>query len=1189
MIYTREMRLKQMQEHLSRRVLVLDGAMGTAIQDRNLTAADFGGEALEGCNENLVRTRPDVILDIHKGYLAAGADIIETNTFGGTPLVLAEYGLAEHAEEINRVAAKLARQAANAFSSDQRPRFVAGSIGPTTKAISVTGGVTFDELVENFRVQARGLLLGESDYLLIETSQDTRNVKAALLGCDLAFADVGFRVPVAISGTIEPMGTMLAGQSAEALVASISHRDDLLYVGLNCATGPEFMTDHVRTLAGLARTRVACVPNAGLPDENGTYRETPEMLATVIARFGAAGWLNLIGGCCGTNTGHIAELRKVADAIRPREIPTTTRSMLSGIEYLEVTPELRPVLVGERTNVIGSRKFKDLIIAEKFEEAAEIARAQVKGGAQIIDVCLANPDRNEHADIEKFLGFVTKMVKVPLMIDSTDEKVIEASLKWCQGKAIINSINLEDGEERFEKVVPLAKKYGAALVVGTIDDDPKQGMGVTRQRKLEIARREYELLTKKYRVEPEDIWWDVLVFPCATGDAQYVGSAVETIEGLRLVKQEFPRTKSTLGVSNVSFGLPPAGREVLNSVFLYHCVQAGLDSAIVNTEKLERYASIPDNERELAEDLLFNRTQKGDVVARFAAHFREAKKTRIAAADLPLDERLARYIVEGTKEGLTADLQKKLDEGARPLDVINGPLMKGMDEVGRLFNDNKLIVAEVLQSAEAMKAAVSFLEPFMEKNASASRGKVLLATVKGDVHDIGKNLVEIILGNNGFQVVNLGIKVPPEQLLAAIREHKPDLVGLSGLLVKSAQQMVITAADLTVAGVKLPMLVGGAALSRNFVDKKIAPAYDGGFVSYANDAMDGLELAKKIVDKDGFAKLKKQTEERRRATAGEEAPVVQEAAPTTRSKEIEPLPIVPDAPYWERRIDTSCPVDIVWRYVNPRMLYGRHLGLRGNVLRLLEEGETQQLRQTEPGRKALELQEAVASLKEEIRRRRLLKPKAVWQFLPAESDGNELRVLSADRKTVRAAFTFPRQARENGLCLADLVNPKGSGAPDHIGALVVTAGEGVREVAEKWKTEGRYLKSHLLQALALESAEGYAEYLHSQFRGLWGFPDEPDTSMLSLFQARYRGKRYSFGYPACPRLDDQKPLFDLLKPEEIGVQLTDGFMMDPEASVSALVFHHPEASYFSVGQLAIDQAADELGDVALRQVRRTGS
>ena len=1189
MNYTREMRQKQMIEHLSRRVLVLDGAMGTMLQARDLTAADFGGPDLEGCNENLVLTRPDVVLDVHKSYLAAGADIVETNTFGSTALVLAEYGLQDKAEAISEAAAKLARQAANAFSSDARPRFVAGSMGPTTKAMSVTGGVTFDELVQEFRVQARGLIKGECDYLLLETSQDTRNVKAGLIGCHLAMDDLKIQVPIAVSGTIEPMGTMLAGQPAEALVASLAH-EELLYIGLNCATGPEFMTDHVRSIAALTRSRVAVVPNAGLPDENGVYRESPEMLASVLARFGAAGWVNLVGGCCGTTPAHVTALERVARAMRPREAKPVSRAFLSGIEYLEVTDEMRPLLVGERTNVIGSRKFKELIVQEKFEEAAEIARAQVKNGAQVIDICLANPDRNELADMERFLGFVTKMVKVPLMIDSTDETVIEASLKWCQGKAIINSVNLEDGEERYEKVVPLAKKYGAALVVGTIDDDPKQGMGVTRQRKLEIARRSFDLLTKKYGVPAEDIWWDVLVFPCATGDEQYVGSAVETIEGIRLVKQAFPATKSVLGISNVSFGLPPAGREVLNSVFLYHCVQAGLDAAIVNSEKLERYASIPDEERELAEDLLFNRTEKGDVVARFAAKFRDAKPKRAAAADLPLDERLPRYIVEGTKDGLTADLQKKLDEGARPLDVINGPLMKGMDEVGRLFNDNKLIVAEVLQSAEAMKAAVSYLEPFMEKSDSASRGTVLLATVKGDVHDIGKNLVEIILANNGFKVVNLGIKVPPEQLLAAIREHKPDIVGLSGLLVKSAQQMVITGADLTTAGVGLPMMVGGAALSRNFVDKRIAHAY-GGFVCYANDAMDGLDLAKKIVDPAGFAELKRLTDARRADAKDDAAPkAVEAAAPATRSREVEPLPSVPEAPYWDRRVDRTVPIDIPWRYVNPRMLFGRHLGLRGSVLRQLEEGDLAALRKTDAGRKALELKESVDALKQEIRTKKLLSPKAVWQFLPAESEGNALHVLSPDRKTRRASFEFPRQARENGLCLADYVNPKGAGpgiAPDHIAGFVVTAGEGVREQAERWKNEGHYLKSHLLQALALETAEGYAEYLHAQIRGLWGFADDPDVKMLSLFQARYRGKRYSFGYPACPRLDDQAILFELLQPQEIGVQLTDGFMMDPEASVSAIAFHHPEASYFSVGASSIEQAADELDSVVPR-IRRTG-
>jgi 5-methyltetrahydrofolate--homocysteine methyltransferase len=609
---------------LAERILVMDGATGTGIQARDLTAADFGGPDLEGCNENLVLTRPDVVRDLHASYFDAGADMVETNTFGGTPLVLAEYGLAEKAQQINREAARIAREAAELFRTPGRPRFVAGSMGPTTKSITVTGGVTFRELIGHYRVQATGLLEGGADVLVLETVQDTRNLKAGLIGVEQAFAEVGWRVPVMVSATIELAGTMLAGQSIEAFYASVMHAP-LLSVGLNCGTGPEFMTSHLRSLAALARTPVSCYPNAGLPDEDGRYGETPEMIAAAFTRFLDHGLVDIIGGCCGTTPAHVRALAAVAAGRKPRRIPEARRTLVSGIEMLEITEDNRPVLVGERTNVLGSRKFKRLVAAGEFEAAAEVARAQVKTGAQVIDVCLQDPDRDEVADVNSFLERATRMVKVPLMLDSTDAKVLEIGLEWSQGKSIINSINLEDGEERFRSVVPLAQKHGAALVVGTIDEDPVHGMGVTRERKLEIARRSYTVLTEKYGVPPEDLIFDPLVFPCGTGDEKYVGSAAETIEGIRAIKTALPECKTILGISNVSFGLPEAGREVLNSVFLYHCVKAGLDLAIVNSEKQMRYPSIPEEERRLSEDLLFNRG--ADPVGAFAAHFKAKGST----------------------------------------------------------------------------------------------------------------------------------------------------------------------------------------------------------------------------------------------------------------------------------------------------------------------------------------------------------------------------------------------------------------------------------------------------------------------------------------------------------------------------------------------------------------------------------
>jgi 5-methyltetrahydrofolate--homocysteine methyltransferase len=1139
---------------LDERILVLDGATGTALQGVVLTAADFGGPELEGCNENLCATRPDVVDGVHEGYLAAGCDVVETNSFGGTPLVLGEYGLADRAFELNRLSAAIGRAACARHSTPEKPRFVCGSMGPTTKAISVTGGITFEGLIENFRVQALGLMAGGADYLLLETAQDTRNVKAGLIGIEAAFGQAGWRVPVAVSATIETTGTMLGGQDAEALAVSLLHAD-LLYIGLNCATGPDLMTDHVRTLAELCRTRVACVPNAGLPDEEGKYTEGPEVFERVFGRFLDAGWLNLVGGCCGTGAGHIEVLVKLAQGRRPRGIPHHRRAMVSGLEAAELTESNRPVLVGERTNVLGSRKFKALIQAGRHEAAAEVGRDQVKAGGQILDVCLQDPDRDEIGDVEAFLDRLVRLVKAPLMIDSTDAAVMERALTYCQGKSILNSINLEDGLARFHKVVPLARRFGAALVVGLIDE---KGMAVTVERKVEVARRSFQILVEEMGVQPEDIWWDPLVFPCGTGDSNYLGSAAQTIEGVRAVKELFPDSKTILGVSNVSFGLPNAGREVLNSVFLYHCTKAGLDAAIVNTEKLARYADIPAAERELAEALIF--LPLGDVesgnkaVETFTAHFRGRASAAVSPrAELPLAERLARAVVEGSKTGLEDDLAAALADPRwpAPLDIINGPLMTGMSEVGRLFNDNQLIVAEVLQSAEVMKAAVAYLEPHMEKatdGSGSSRGTVLLATVKGDVHDIGKNLVDIILSNNGFTVVNLGIKVPSERLIQAVREHRPDVIGLSGLLVKSAQQMVLTAGDFAAVGIDTPLLVGGAALTRRFTHRKIAQSYTG-LCTYAKDAMHGLKLVERLLDPAQKPELEREVTALLAADTADAAPEPVEADAADRGAAAEvrrdlPVPVPSDVDRHIAELD----LDRVWDYLNPQMIYGKHLGLKGSVKRLRAEGDA----------KLAKLEEVIDGLKE-LGRGGALHARAVWRFFPAEAEGNRITLRYPETGRVAAAWDFPRQSREEGLCLADYVLPG-----DHVALFVTTAGEGVRERVEEWKRTGEYLKSHAFAALALETAEAAAEYLHACIRKYWGFPDPDDLPLDDKLAARYRGKRYSFGYPACPDLAFQRGLFAALRPEEIGVELTEGDMMDPEASVSALVFQHPDARYFGV-------------------------
>ena len=1169
---------------LEQRILVLDGAMGTMLQQCDLTAKDFGGAALEGCNENLVRTRPDVVLDIHRKYFEAGADIVETDTFGGTPFVLGEYGLAADAPYLNKRAAELARQVADEFSKQGRKRFVAGSMGPTTKAITVTGGITFSELREAFYVQAKGLMEGGADFLAVETCQDTRNIKAAVLAIQRLSREIGCEVPFLISVTIEPMGTMLAGQTVEAMWASLRHAKPLAF-GMNCATGPEFMTDHIRTLSQLTGEFVSCYPNAGLPDEEGKYLETPTTLAAQLERFADHGWLNFVGGCCGTTEKHIRAIAQMAEGKKPRLRPAENhKAIYSGIETAEADDSTRPLLVGERTNVIGSRLFKNLVAEEKWEEASEIARRQVRGGAHIVDVCLQSTERDEKKDIPEFYEKLIRKVKAPLMIDTTDPAAIELALTYCQGKAIINSINLEDGEEKFDRVVPIAHRYGAAMVVGCIDEDPLQAQAFTRERKLEIAKRSYKLLTEKYGLAPEEIIFDPLVFPCATGDENYIGGAVETIEGIRAIKQALPDTRTILGISNVSFGLPAAAREVVNSIFLYYCTKAGLDLAIVNAEKLERFASIPNQERELAENLLFSHPPKAvptdhprfeqlrDVpadwrqqpkeqraavnqyhIVAITEHFRTTKKKdKVRSEELPLDQRLANYIIEGTRDGLIKDLERKRAEGVPPLDIVNGPLMAGMAEVGRLFNANELIVAEVLQSAEAMKAAVSHLEQFMEKADTAKRGKVVLATVKGDVHDIGKNLVEIIFKNNGYEVVNLGIKVPPEELIKAYNAHKPDAIGLSGLLVKSAQQMVTTAGDLKDAGIEVPLLVGGAALSAKFTQTRIAPSY-GKAVCYAKDAMTGLRLLNELMDPETREGLLQQHSHAAKEESEASSQSAVSAPKVARSLRVRADLPIPEVKSLERNVRVVPDLGEVWSYINPYMLYGRHMGFRGDFEKRLAERDPQ----------ALELFEKMEEVKKQAAE--FMKIRAVWQFYEAEAEGNAIALFAPTTQQRVHTFQFARQAQGDSLCLSDYILPAKGGKRDHIALFVVTAGEGIRERAEKAKVEGYYFYSHGLQALAIETAEACAEWLHRRIREDWGFPDQLELTMAQRFTSRYRGKRYSFGYPACPNLEDQAGLWKLLKPAQIGVGLTEGFMMDPEASVSAVVFHHPDCTYFSVG------------------------
>lgn len=1147
-------RVDEFRELLLKRILVLDGAMGTSLHAMKLTAEDYGGPQYEGCPETLNLYCPSAIAAVHRSYLEVGADIIETNTFGGTSVVLAEYNLQDKVVEINTAAVKIAREVADEFSKNGKRRFVAGSMGPTTKSISVTSNITFDELFNAYYDQAKALVEAGADILLLETALDTLNLKAGGAAIQKLFQDKGEAWPLMLSITIEVIGggSMLGGQAEEAALISLRHLKPVS-IGLNCATGPRDMTDHIRSLAQLADTNVSCVPNAGVPQE-GIFPDSPEMLAEVMTYFLDKHWVNLIGGCCGTTPAHIKLLVDLAKDRRPRPIPHWQGTRVSGIEDLVIEEDNRPYQVGERMNVLGSKIFKQLINDGKYEEASEVGRQQVKAGAAILDVCLQDPDRDELSDILKLLSFLVKKVKVPIMLDTTDHRVFEQALKLIQGKAILNSINLENGEERFEHVCPIARKYGCALVVGTIDEDPQQGMGVTVARKLEIAERSYQLLTEKYGIAPEDIIFDPLVFPVGTGDVNYIGSAEQTIRGITAIKQRFPKVKTILGISNVSFGLPMAGREVLNSVFLYHCVKAGLDMAIVNSQRLERYPSIPEEQRKLCEDLIFWRG--ADPVAAFSAFFKDKQRTqKVVTENRTVEERLADNIIQGTKEGLINNINEALQK-YQPLEVINGPLMAGMDEVGRLFNNNELIVAEVLQSAEAMKAAVSHLEPLMPKNEMGGKGRILLATVKGDVHDIGKNLVEIILGNNGYEIINLGIKVTSDKIIDVVRTHKPDIIGLSGLLVKSTLEMVNTAQDLAAVDIDIPIMVGGAALTKRFTLNRIGPAYKG-LVVYAKDAMNGLELANKIQTPGNIAEMKKVwvPEDSASKPTSSAADVKQERVTIDWN-----LPLKP-APDFIEHFEANASLTDIWDFVNPKMLFNKHLGFKGHFEKLLSEGDE----------KAIKLFEQVNAVKEEILDKNYFTPQSIYRFFKAYGEGDDLIIIDGTNDKELERFHFPRMSRNAQLCLSDFVKPKELGLAkglglDSVAFFVTTCGKGIRELAERFKHEGDYLKSVIIQVLAIESAEAYAELVHRKIRRAWGIIDDPSLTKDEIFQADYQGVRVSFGYPACPRLEDQAKLWQLLHPERIGVELTEGFMMDPEASVSALVFQHPQARYFAVSQ-----------------------
>ena len=1157
-----------LQNDLKNRILLLDGAMGTMIQKQNLTADDFGGEKYEGCNDYLVLTKPEIIKNIHKEYLKSGSDIIETNSFGALDIVLKDYDLEDRAFEMCKRAAELVNETILEYRSenpdDTRHLYVAGALGPSNKSISVTGGVTFDELVHTYYTAVSGLLAGGVDLILFETIQDTRNLKAAYLGLKKAMEE-NYTVPLMLSFTIESTGTTLAGQTADAFYYAVNHMHPFS-VGLNCATGPEFMTQFLKTLNDISNTYISVYPNAGLPNEDGEYEETPVTLANKLEPFFKNKYLNIVGGCCGTTPDYIKKIKEKTVNYEPRNIDKDKNfNNLSGLISLE-TPKDRPIYVGERTNVIGSRIFKNLIAQEKFDEATEVARLQIKGDADVIDVCLANPDRDEVSDMKAFLEKVSKFAKVPIMLDSTDINVVEKGLTYLQGKGIINSINLEDGEEKFKKMAEVIKEFGAAVVVGLIDEE---GMAVSLEKKIKVARRSYELLTKKYGIDERDIIFDTLVFPVATGDQKYIGSASATIEAIREIKKEMPNVKTILGVSNISFGLPIAGREVLNTYYMNKAYEAGLDFAIVNTEKIIPMDEISDEEKELSENILFHTNDEN--VSKFANFYRDKKATKkkVDVSNLTVEEKVANLVVEGSKKDLK-DLLDELLKKYTPIEIINGPLMTGMDEVGRLFNKNDLIVAEVLQSAEVMKASVAHLEQFMEKDESSVKGKIIMATVKGDVHDIGKNLVGIIIGNNGYEVIDLGINTPAEKIRDAVVKEKANFLGLSGLLVKSAAEMVNTVAVLREAGISIPIFVGGAALTEKFTVNKIEPAYENNIVIYSKDAMTALSDLNKMIDEKKFEEFREYLQKRRDLLLIKDEKELQKLKVKQTVSDIKDKDGTFDYSKIEipkynfekiykpetlnKQIITNIKAKDVFPFINLQMLIGKHLGLKWIVGKMLEKQDSRTVKMYNEIKEIIEHGDEYFDIT------------AIYKYFPVrrkygkEKNEFSLEILSDDLTEVIETFNFPRQKYGQYLSLNDYVNPDGI---DYVGFFVVTAGEKSRIVSNELKAKGEFYKGHLVNSIGLELAEATSEYIHQIMRKDVGIIDK-ELQTEDILKANYQGNRYSFGYPACPDLSDQKKLFKLLKPEIYGIKLTDEFMMYPEASVSAIVFSQPFCKYFNM-------------------------
>jgi 5-methyltetrahydrofolate--homocysteine methyltransferase len=1153
--------------------------MGTMLQAADLTLDDFDG--LEGCNEILNVTRPDVVRDIHSAYFAAGSDAVETNTFGANLPNLGEYGIAHRIRELSEAAARIAREAAEEHSAPGRPRWVLGSMGPGTK-LPTLGHARYADLRDAYAEEADGLLAGGADALIVETCQDLLQAKAAIIGAKRGMARAGRDVPLIAQVTVETTGTMLLGSEIGAALTALEALGVDL-IGLNCATGPTEMSEHLRYLSRNSRVPLSVMPNAGLPElgpHGATFPLTPDQLATALSMFVTEYGTRLVGGCCGTTPSHVKEVvEAVSDLTPAARTPRPEAGVASLYQHVPFRQDTSYLAIGERTNANGSKAFREAMLAARWNDCVEIARQQTRDGSHLLDLCVDYVGRDGVADMRELAGRFATASTLPLVLDSTEVPVIEAGLEMLGGRAVVNSVNYEDGdgpESRIARLMPIIREHGAAVVALTIDEE---GQARTAETKVAVASRLIEDLTGNWGMNIGDILIDCLTFTIATGQEESRRDALETIDAIRELKRRYPDVQTTLGLSNVSFGLNPAARQVLNSVFLHETVKAGLDSAIVHASRIVPVSRIPEERREVALDLVYDRRRDGyDPLQRFlelfegvdAAASRDSRAEELAA--LPLDERLKRRIIDGERNGLEEDLTAAL-ETRSALSIVNETLLDGMKVVGELFGSGEMQLPFVLQSAEVMKAAVAQLEPHMEKSESSGKGRIVLATVRGDVHDIGKNLVDIILSNNGYEVVNLGIKQPISAILAAAEENDADVIGMSGLLVKSTVVMKENLEEMNQRGVaaRWPVMLGGAALTRAYVERDLAEVYRGE-VRYARDAFEGLRLMDALVTGEGPSdeELARQAERKARhersARIAASRAAAEEAAATGEPDEEAParsdvatdVP-VPVPPFWGDRIVKGIPLADYAALLDERATFMGQWGLRG--ARGGRGPSYEELVETE-GRPRLRY------WLDRLQAEQVLEAKVAYGYFPCVSEGDSLVVLSASGEE-RQRFTFPRQRRDRRLCLADFFRAAGSGETDVVAFQIATVGERISAYAQELFAANAYRDYLEVHGLSVQLTEALAEYWHKRVRSELRAPDgeslaaDDPADLEDYFKLGYRGARFALGYPACPDLEDQTKIFALLEPERIGVALSDEFQLVPEQSTSAIVVHHPEAKYFA--------------------------